>query len=176
VTQVPIDDIPVELGQLDYSKHVYDAAAIRAVNPHRGAMLMLDAIVYLDRERHIVVGYKDVLSSEFWVDGHFPNRPVLPGVLMCEAAAQLCNCYAVGEKFVPTDKLMGLGGLEECRFRGLVQPGERLVIAIQGLRVTSRMTKFAAKGYVHRQGQFEPAFEGIVIGVSIGRIEEVTRA
>ena len=61
---------------------------------------MLDGIVLIDPGRHLIVGYKDVRPDEFWVRGHMPGFPLLPGVLMCEAAAQLSCYYAVSQKVV----------------------------------------------------------------------------
>ena len=56
-------------------------------------MEQLTAIVHVDPEKHLVAGYKDVGNDEFWVRGHMPGYPLMPGVLMCEAAAQLCSYY-----------------------------------------------------------------------------------
>ena len=72
-----------------------DREAIRQVNPQRFEMEQLTAIVYVDPVNHVIVGYKDVRHDEFWVRGHMPDYPLLPGVLMCEAAAQLCSYYIV---------------------------------------------------------------------------------
>src|SRR5437588_12774509 len=78
---------------LDLDKIVADLEAIRQVNPQRFDMEQLTAIVYVDREQHVIAGYKDVKPDEFWVRGHMPDYPLMPGVLMCEAAAQLCSYY-----------------------------------------------------------------------------------
>src|ERR1700736_83541 len=84
----------LDLATLDLNRVLADADAIRKINPQRFEMEQLTAIVYVDPEQHIVVGYKDVGVDEFWVRGHMPDYPLLPGVLMCEAAAQLC-CYYI---------------------------------------------------------------------------------
>src|SRR5262245_7385491 len=80
---------------LDLSRVVADREAIRRVNPQRFELEQLTAIVLMDREQEIIAGYKDVGADEFWVRGHLPDYPLLPGVLICEAAAQLCSYYIV---------------------------------------------------------------------------------
>ena len=72
--------------------------SVRAVNPHRFEMEMLSAVVLLDPARKLVVGYKDLTAQDFWVRGHMPGYPLFPGVLMCEAAAQLCCYYTTSQK------------------------------------------------------------------------------
>ena len=86
------------------------------VNPQRFAMEQLTAIVYIDPENHIVAGYKDVAADEFWVGGHMPGYPLMPGVMMCEAAAQLCSYYITTHGLTGGD-FVGFGGLEAgaCR-------------------------------------------------------------
>ena len=78
-----------DLSTIDLTKVVYDQAAIREINPQRGDMEHLDGIVYANPATGHMVGYKDVRADEFWVPGHIPGRPLLPGVIMIEAAAQL---------------------------------------------------------------------------------------
>src|SRR5438034_9862034 len=108
-----------------------DLDAIRRVNPQRFEMEQLTAIVHVDTSRHLIVGYKDVRADEFWVRGHMPGFPLLPGVLMCEAAAQLCGYYISVYAPMPSD-FIGFGGMESVRFRGQVSPGERLVLVAKG--------------------------------------------
>src|SRR6056297_2048219 len=78
---------------------------IRKCNPQRFEMEQLDAITYFDPDKGLIAGYKDVGEEEFWVRGHIPGRPLLPGVLMCEAAAQLCSYYYT--HFTGADKFLG---------------------------------------------------------------------
>lgn len=170
------NEVGVTFESIDFGRVLLDADAIGRVNPHRHELKLLTAVVYADEERHIVAAYADFSANDFWVRGHFPQFPVVPGVLLCEAAAQLVNFYTVGFKKVPTDKLMGLGGLEDVRFRGMVRPGERVVMIARGLRVSSRITKFAVAGAVSRNGKFEPAFEAVVIGIPLMKLEDVPRA
>jgi 3-hydroxyacyl-[acyl-carrier-protein] dehydratase len=174
---MPADtDIGIDLKAVDFSRVLADKTDIGRVNPHRHEMAILTGVVHIEPATHLIVAYADTSPDDFWVRGHFPQKAVMPGVIMCEAAAQLCSYYSVSQKVVPTDRLLGLGGLEDTRFRGMVRPGERLVMVARGLRVTPRITKFAVNGFVPRSGGFDPAFESTVIGVILGKMEGATRA
>lgn len=166
------EDEPFDVTTIDFSKVVAGVAEIQAVNPHRFEMLMLSGVVHLDPARHRIVGYKDLTASDFWVRGHMPDFPLFPGVLMCEAAAQLCCYYTVSRKVTDPGVLMGLGGIDEARFYRPVRPGERLVIVGTGLKVHRRLTRFRAVGYVGA----EKAFEAVVVGVPIGKWEDLRGA
>src|SRR5258708_5426653 len=96
-------EVHFDISQVDYSRVVADKEAIRLLNPQRFEMEHLDAIVYIDSEKHLIVGYKDVRSDEFWVRGHMPQYPLLPGVVMCEAAAQICSYYTSAYGLMPGD-------------------------------------------------------------------------
>ena len=100
-------------------------------------MEQLTAIVFDDVERGICVGYKDVSPHEFWVRGHMPGMPLMPGVIMCEAAAQLCS-YHVQKHNLLGAEMVGFGGLDDVRFRGTVVPGDRLVIACEQTAAPAR--------------------------------------
>ena len=76
----------------------------------------------------MIVGYKDLTDTEFWVRGHMPGFPLMPGVLMCEAAAQLCSYYYINHKIGEPGRAARLGGLDEARFLRQVRPGDRLVM------------------------------------------------
>src|SRR5262245_55804387 len=105
---------------LDLGRIVADQEAIRRANQQRFAMEQLTAIVYVDPAQHLVAGYKDVGPDEFWVRGHMPGYPLLPGVLMCEAAAQLCSYYAATQMVFEGGDFLGFGGMEDVRFRSPV--------------------------------------------------------
>ena len=164
---MPLPDPHLDLSVLDLVRVVADADAIRRFLPHRHEMELLTAIVHVEPDRHLIVGYKDVRPDEFWTRGHFPGNPILPGVLMCEAAAQLSAYYTLATG-VTGGVVMGLGGIENTRFRRAVRPGERLVLVGKGSRVRPRMTNFNVQGYVGG----ELAFHTDVIGVVLGRQEE----
>ncbi len=157
----------LDLATLDLERVLFDQAAIRDTLPHRHEMELVTAVVRVDPENHLIAGYKDVRADEFWVRGHFPGGPILPGVLMCEAAAQLTGFYTLMTK-VNDGVLLGLGGIENTRFRRAVVPGERLVLVGKGLRVRPRMTLFNVQGFVNN----DLAFHTDVIGVVLGRREE----
>jgi 3-hydroxyacyl-[acyl-carrier-protein] dehydratase len=167
-----LDTPDTALLDLDFGRPVADLAAIHAVNPHRFGMEMLTAIVLVDPARKLIVGYKDVRPDEFWVPGHMPGYPLLPGVLMCEAAAQLCCYYVANQKIVPEGTLTGLAGLDDARFTRAVRPGERLVLIGRGEKLHRRLNKFRITGYVEK----EPAFEVRVTGVTLGMYEELKGA
>jgi 3-hydroxyacyl-[acyl-carrier-protein] dehydratase len=152
---------------IDLNHVIADQEAIRKVNPQRFAMEQLTAIVFMDRDRHLIAGYKDVRPDEFWVSGHMPGYPLLPGVLMCEAAAQLCSYYTVLEDLHQGD-FIGFGGLENVRFRSTVRPGDRLVLIGKGVKLHRRQTVFNVQGFVGTT----MVFHADVLGVPLTRKAE----
>jgi 3-hydroxyacyl-[acyl-carrier-protein] dehydratase len=153
--------------ELDFSRVVANREAIRKVNQQRFEMEHLNAIVHIDREKHLLVGYKDVTEEEFWVRGHLPGYPLLPGVLMCEAAAQLCSYYCMTEGLLTGD-FIGFGGMDNVRFRSPVHPGSRLVLIAKGLRMNPRQTLFNVQGVVGST----MVFHADIIGMSLSRKQE----
>jgi 3-hydroxyacyl-[acyl-carrier-protein] dehydratase len=153
-----------DVTQLDLSRVVADKEAIRRVNPQRFEMEQLDAVVFVDSEQHLVAGYKEVRSDEFWLRGHMPDYPLLPGVLMCEAAAQLCSYYIGTQKLMGGD-FMGFGGIENMRFRAPVFPGDRLVLVAKAIKLNRRQTVCNVQGFVKNV----MVFHGDIIAVPLVR-------
>ena len=126
---------------------------IRQFNPQRFEFEQLSAIVYEDPAEKICVGYQDLPPDSFWARGHMPGCPVMPGVLLCEAAAQLCS-YFSGKYDLLGAKVLGFGGIDGVRFRDPVLPGQRLVIVSQvmkvrrGAMVVSRFQEFVEQNLV----------------------------
>ena len=153
-----------DLATIDPAHVLADKEAIRKILPQRFEMEHLDAIVHLDASAGLVVGYKDVRHDEFWVRGHMPGYPLLPGVLMCEAGAQLVSYYAITQHIMAGD-FLGFGGLENVRFRSPVHPGCRLYLAGRVLKIHRRQTTFNVQGFVGET----MVFEGDIIGVPLQR-------
>jgi 3-hydroxyacyl-[acyl-carrier-protein] dehydratase len=145
---------------LDLGRILADQDAIRRVNPQRHEMEQVSAIVLLDPERQLVAGYKDVRPDEFWVRGHMPGYPLMPGVLVCEAAAQLCSYYTVTQGLSQGD-FVGFGGLENVRFRSPVRPGDRLILIGKALRLHRRQTVFNVQGFVGQTMVFHADILGV---------------
>lgn len=141
---------------------IIDQAGLRKLNPQRFEMEQLTAITLLDEERQLVVGYKDLSEDEFWIRGHMPNYPLMPGVLMCEAGAQLSSCYCRHFGIMAGD-FIGFGGMDNVRFRGAVYPGQRLWLVGRTAKPNTRRMVFEVQGFV--EGQM--VFNAEIIGVPI---------
>ncbi len=147
-----------DLSAIDLNRVLFDQEAIRLRNPQRGDMEHLDAILYADADLGRIVGYKDTHDKEFWVPGHIPGRPLLPGVLMIEAAAQVASLYT--REYVGWKGFIGFGGVEDCKFRMQVPPGKRMYILLQKIWERHRRILCKAQGVVDGQLAFEASIVG----------------
>jgi 3-hydroxyacyl-[acyl-carrier-protein] dehydratase len=120
----------------------------------------------MDTSQHLLAGYKDVRPDEFWVRGHMPGYPLLPGVIMCEAAAQLCSFYIVCHKLMEGD-FIAFGGLENVRFRAPVKIGDRLVLIGKAIKLHRRQVNCHVQGFVGST----MCFHADVIGMPLARKE-----
>ncbi len=147
--------------QLDFSCLLADRTAIERVNPHRHEFALLDGVVLLDIERGLYAGYHDVRADAFWVRGHIPGRPLLPGVLMIEVAAQLASF--LHHQVYPNRGFLGFTGVDQVKFRGTVAPPCRLVIVGRGLEIKPRRLVCASQGFVGPT----MVFEGLITGMPV---------
>lgn len=115
-----------DLSGIDLNRTLVGSEGIRSVNPHRDAFELLQGIVHIDRENHALIGFRDIRDDEFWVSGHIPDRPLFPGVLMVELAAQVASYYT--KAVLGWKGFVGFGGVENCKFRQQVVPGQRLYV------------------------------------------------
>jgi 3-hydroxyacyl-[acyl-carrier-protein] dehydratase len=152
----------VDPDQIDTSRVLYGRQAIEDFNPQRFEMELLDAVVRLDEAEHLIIGYSDIREDAFWVRGHMPHFPLLPGVLICELAAQACAFYCKHIKLL-SEGFVGFGGMEDVRFRGPVKPGDRLVVVCKGMRMHRRQSIFDTQGFV--AGNM--VYHGKIIGVPL---------
>ncbi len=156
----------VDPSTLDLSKITADINEIRKYNAQRFEMEQLTAIVLEDPENKICVGYKDITDQEFWVRGHMPGMPLMPGVVMLESVAQLCSYCATKYDLLGAE-MVGFGGLEDVRFRDPVIPGDRLVVMCQQIRVRrGRMIVSLFQGFVRNNLVLEGVLKGIAIPVA----------
>lgn len=144
---------------LDLSRVEISKDEIYQVNKHRYEFQLLDGIFHVDREIGEMVGFRDVRDDEFWVRGHIPGRPIFPGVLMIEAAAQLVSYYAVTAS--KTDQFLGFSGVNNVRFRGTVVPGDRLIMLGKMVELRPRRCIGATQGFVN----CEMVYEGVITGM-----------
>jgi len=145
---------------IDFDNVVADLDQIRKVNLQRFEMEALTAIVRLDPLNKIIIGYRDATEADFWVRGHMPNFPLMPGVLLCETAAQLCSYYVITQKVFDTN-LVGLGGLDGVRFRGMVRPGDRLVMVCRMEREKRMVAQCYSQAFVGNKMVFDGKVQGI---------------
>ncbi len=116
-----------DLTQIDLTaKPVFDKATICRINPQQFEMQQLDGILWWDKEKACILGYKDITDKEFWVRGHVPGRPLMPGVMQIEAGAQLLSFFV--HQIYEEHGFIGFGGIEHAKFRATVEPGCRLYL------------------------------------------------
>jgi beta-hydroxyacyl-ACP dehydratase FabZ len=127
-----------------------EQAEIQALLPHRYPFLLVDRIKELDADRRIV-GIKNVTINEPFFQGHFPGRPVMPGVLIIEAMAQVGGVLAfksMGESARPVVYLTGVDG---AKFRKPVVPGDQLRFEVDVLKKRPPFWKMQAKAFVDNE-------------------------
>ena len=140
--------IVCDLEKIDLSKVVMDRAKLAEILPHRDNLALIDAIVYHDPKEIIAVGRMDVPKEAFWTSGHFPGNPLLPGVILVEAAAQVSLvAYKLGVPEI-APRLVVFGGIDNVRFRGGVRPGDRVHLVIKMIDMSKRAARARTQAVV----------------------------
>ena len=151
-----------DLSQIDLTaKPIFDKEAIGKVNPQRFEMQHLDGILWYDKEKFLILGYKDVAEDEFWIRGHIPGRPLMPAVMMVEAGAQLSSFFV--KQIYRLEGFIGFAGIDSAKFRSVVEPGHRLYLL-------GHITKFKRRKYITSiQGVVDGTmvFEAVVSGLRV---------
>lgn len=126
---------------------IYDVNAIQEILPHRYPFLLVDKIVELE-PREYIVGIKQVTINENFFQGHFPETPVMPGVLQIEALAQVGAILALREFEDRDNKIPFFSGIDKARFRRPVVPGDTLRLEVTALRIGKKVQKMHGEAKV----------------------------
>jgi beta-hydroxyacyl-ACP dehydratase FabZ len=141
---------------------VLDTRAIQEILPHRYPFLLVDRIIELvPRER--IVGVKQVTINEHFFGGHFPGAPVMPGVLIVEALAQVGAIFALREIPDREQKLVLFSAIDGARFRRPVVPGDTLTLEVTPLRLGTRVQRMRGEAKVDGQLAAEAELTSIVV-------------
>lgn len=123
-----------------------DIKEIQQILPHRYPFLLVDKIITLEERK--IVGIKNVTINEPFFQGHFPGSPIMPGVLIIEAMAQVGAVL-----FLRLDenkkKLAYFTGIDKAKFRKPVGPGDQLKLELEVLKMTSRICKMKGQAFVN---------------------------
>ncbi|NNE67238.1 MAG: 3-hydroxyacyl-ACP dehydratase FabZ [Pyrinomonadaceae bacterium] len=140
---------------------MYDINAIKEILPHRYPFLLVDKIIELEPKVRIV-GIKQVTANEEFFVGHFPEMPVMPGVLQIEALAQVGAILALREFDNREEKIPFFSGIDSARFRRPVVPGDTLTLEVTALRIGNKVQKMRGEAKVDGQVTAEAEIMSVI--------------
>lgn len=129
--------------------------------PHRYEFQLLHGIHRVDVDGQWILAWHDARPEDWWCRGHLPGRPLLPGVLMLEMAAQASAL--LWKTAMKTDAFMGFGGVTDCKFREAVVPPARLLILSKAIDLRSRRVSAATQGLIDGRIAFEASVTGLTM-------------
>ncbi|MFW6386378.1 MAG: 3-hydroxyacyl-ACP dehydratase FabZ [Bacillota bacterium] len=127
-----------------------DINKIKETLPHRYPFLLVDRVLEVEPEEK-VVGIKNVTINEEFFQGHYPGHPIMPGVLIVEAMAQVGGLLMLESVDREKDMLPFFAGIDKAKFRRPVVPGDRLRIEAKVTRLRNKIGKLRAKGFVKEE-------------------------
>jgi UDP-3-O-[3-hydroxymyristoyl] N-acetylglucosamine deacetylase/3-hydroxyacyl-[acyl-carrier-protein] dehydratase len=132
--------------ETEQGRVLLDIREIMKLLPHRYPLLLIDRVVHLEGDRR-AVGIKNVTTNEAFFQGHFPGQPIMPGVLIIEAMAQLSGILFL-RRLENVGKLGVLIGVDNARLRRMVVPGDQVVLEVEGIKVKSRLAQVRGRASV----------------------------
>lgn len=152
-----------DISKIDLTQVAVPPPGVAEVNPQRGPMRQLDHLIWIGEGAREGLGVKHVRDDEFWVPYHIPGRPLLPGVLMIEAAAQLCSFLQIMAHHREKSQFLGFTRCDNVAFRGQVLPGDTLYLLAQEVSHQRRRFVSNAQAMVNDRLVFEGTITGMVM-------------
>lgn len=150
-----------DLSCIDLTAVAVAADEVGRLNPQCGDMRQLDHVIWLNPTKTEGLGLKRVRPDEFWVPGHIPGRPLMPGVMMIEAGAQLCSI--IYKKRTGNLDFMGFIRCNNVAFRGQIVPGDTLLLLGKEVKQGARRFTSQVQGVVEGKLVFEAEISGMVV-------------
>ena len=154
---------------VDCNQIIADKADIERRNPQRFEFSLLDRVVLFDKSAPDprfcgrFAGYFDLQPGAWWGRGHIPGRPLFPGVLMIESAAQLCS-FAWSAFIGPaSERFLGFAAVDEVKFRGVIEPPARFLMLGLAEKMTERRCVANIQGFVSNKLVFEARITGMPV-------------
>ena len=157
----------IDLASLDLTHIVADREKIGKMNPHRDHMALLDSVLWHDHNLKRGVGVWKIKPTEFWCSGHFPGRPMVPGILQVEAGAQM-SVWLYNSRFAQPI-VAAFTRLEHCSFRAAVAPGDELFILAHEIRANDKLFESYIQGIVNGKISFAARISGVNVGPALIR-------
>jgi 3-hydroxyacyl-[acyl-carrier-protein] dehydratase len=147
---------------------VHTTAEIQQLIPHRWPILLVDRIIEYDQAAKRIVGIKGVTASEWFFQGHFPGLPVMPGVFQVEALAQTMAVYVAKQPGFG-DRIGLFAGIDDCRFKRVVAPGDTLRLEVTMEKLGSRFGRGHAIASVDGEIACEATLSFVIPGEGVLR-------
>ncbi len=148
--------------QYDLTRVVLTREQIYEALPHRHEFMLLDGVVMIDTQAGRMIAFADIRQDAWWTAGHIPGRPLLPAVLMIEMAAHAAAYYT--HAHLGCSEFLAFTALDDCTFRGTVEPPCRLHLLGAGADVRPRRSICTFQGLVDDKMVFQAKLTGIPIG------------
>jgi len=146
---------------IDLSAVAFDGEGVEKVLPHRGDMRLIDRIVWHNEGYTQAIAARSIKDDEFWVPGHFPGKPMFPGVLQIEAGAQVAGFMFLVRHADPY--IAAFLRIENAAFRSMVLPGDELIVLGQEVKFGRRRFTAAVQGVVGNRVAFEATVSGMAM-------------
>ena len=169
VTETTVTPLPAATpGSATVPGPIHTTREIEALIPHRWPFLLVDRIVEYDPAAGRIVGLKAVSATEWFFQGHFPGLPVMPGVLQVEALAQTMAVYVAKQPGFG-DRIGLFAGIEDCRFKRVVSPGDTLRLEVTMDKLGRRFGRSRAVASVDGEIACEATLSFIIPDASVLR-------